>query len=249
MSRPVRGVSIVIPVLNEAGNITNLIKRIENSLSSSAYGYEIIFVDDHSSDDTKALVQKAQMNNLAISFRTKQGSRGKAFSVIEGFSYAHFDTVCMIDADLQYAPEAIVPMLDQMNSKGSDVVVSNRVSHETSFIRRVTSNAFHLIFTKWLFGIEYDTQSGLKVFRNEILRNIHIAPSPWSFDLQFIVFSILRGYSVSSYDIEFFERTAETAKVNVLATSFELAKASIELRLKISKSELLKQYRSTDSTA
>jgi glycosyltransferase involved in cell wall biosynthesis len=236
-------ISIIIPVLNEAGNIDTLVGRIVSSMRDSGVRYEIIFVDDHSTDMTEELIGRKIAEGYPVRFEKKQGKGGKAFSIIEGVDHARFDVVCMIDADLQYAPEEILPMLRQMTALNNDVVISNRVAHETSFLRQLTSSTFHFVFTKLLFGLEYDTQSGLKVFKKDVLKSVDITPSPWSFDLQFIVAALLRGYSISSHDIYFAERTNGKAKVNVIKTSYELARESVKLRLQISGSKLRKQYK------
>lgn len=237
------GVSIIIPVLNEVDNIQPLVRRITKSLGKSAYNYELIFVDDHSIDGTAETVARMQKKSDKISFYEKRGQRGKAFSIIEGVTYAKYDTVCMIDADLQYPPEAIVPMLDQLHTFSDDIVITRRVSHNTPLIRKITSGVFQAVFTKGLFGMDYDTQSGLKVFKKGVLDTIDIQPSPWSFDLQFIVLSLLRGYSLSSYDITFAERNSGQAKISVVSATIELANESVKLWLSIPARKLRKKYR------
>jgi glycosyltransferase involved in cell wall biosynthesis len=177
-----------------------------------------------------------------VKFYTKQGKRGKAFSIIEGVAYSKFDTICMIDADLQYAPEYIAPMYTLMNTSGKDIVITKRTINETSILRKTLSSGFNLVFTRLMFGINYDTQSGLKLFKAKVFEKVEINPSPWGFDLEFIVTSLMSGFTVTSMDINFSERTNGDAKVNVFKTSLELAKESIKLRSKISKKSLKTFY-------
>ena len=243
MSKKSKGISIIIPVLNEAGNIQPLTDRLTAVLKSMKMKYELIFIDDNSTDATKALITAlASKTNGTIKFYTKVGQRGKANSILEGITYAIYDTVCMIDADLQYAPENIAPMYMQMIETNTDVVITNRKTNETSVLRKILSGGFNLVFTRMMFGINYDTQSGQKLFRAEVFEHVKINPSPWGFDLEFIVSSLLKGYSISSYDIDFTERLDGEAKVHVLKTSVELAKESIKLRLKINKKNLKTNY-------
>jgi glycosyltransferase involved in cell wall biosynthesis len=237
-----KGITILIPVLNEVGNIEALMARIYMSMKKSDADYEILFVDDNSIDGTTSLISKFAAKDKRVKLHIKKGEKGKANSIIEGSILADFDTVCMIDADLQYPPENIPAMYEQLISTGSDVVITNRKNNETSLLRRMFSAGFNLIFTKMLFGIDYDTQSGLKIFKTDIMRNITLEASRWSFDLEFIVKSLLAGYVISDYDITFAKRGAGEAKVNVVSTSFELAKASLKLRVRTNKKFLNKQY-------
>lgn len=226
------GVSVVVPVLNEVGNIQPLILRLKNTLDPLKTPYEIIFVDDHSSDGTRELLASLQATHKNVRFLTKQGNRGKAYSIIEGTVSSTYDTICMIDADLQYPPESIAPMVTLMETLGSDVVITKRIDNETSWLRKLMSLTFNFIFTRALFGLSYDTQSGLKLFKKEVLRPDEIDPTPWSFDLEFIVVALQHRYLIASLDIPFGMRTSGEAKVSIYKSSIELARASLRLRLK-----------------
>ncbi len=238
-----QGVSVIIPVLNEVGNIQPLILRIDSTLRNLEIPYEILFIDDHSTDGTqKAIADIASKNPAVVQFE-KQGKRGKAYSILEGVARSQHEIICMIDADLQYAPENIAPMLTLMEKMNSDVVITNRITHATGALRKLASFVFNYVFIKLLFGIEYDTQSGLKLFRKKVLENITVTPSPWSFDLEFIVRSLLKNYSIVSYDITFEARNSGDAKISMFKSSFELAKSSISLRFKVPALAVRKKYK------
>lgn len=243
MSRKPQGISIIVPVLNEAGNIDILTNRIQKVMQSIGAKYEIVFIDDHSTDATESLIKaQAKTAGKTIRFYKKVGQKGKSYSILQGITHARYDTLCMIDADLQYAPENIAPMYELMRKAGSDIVITNRKTNDTSALRKLLSSGFNLVFTRMMFGIDYDTQSGLKLFRAEVFEKVNINPSPWGFDLEFIVLSLMAGFSIESYDISFSERVEGQAKVHVLKTSFELAKESVKLRLKINKKHLKVNY-------
>ena len=92
----------------------------------------------------------------------------------------------MIDADLQYPPEAIPEMMNNINF-GVDVVVANRKENHVSLRRKIISRAFNLFFAKYLHGLHVDVQSGLKVFKKEVVERISLHPSQWTFDLEFLL--------------------------------------------------------------
>jgi dolichol-phosphate mannosyltransferase len=233
-------VSLVVPTLNEAESLPELLWRVD--LALAGHTYEVIVVDDYSSDGTAAVV-----SNLAadypVKLQTKVGERGKASSLLQGFSAASYNLVAMIDADLQYPPEAIPAMLELLTSSPADLVVTERREQEISKLRQTLSGAFNYVFTKLLFGINYDTQSGLKLFKKRILSDMELTPSPWSFDLEFIVKTLENGHRILSYPIKFTERTAGETKVRVINTSFELAKASLKLWWQTSVTRVKREHR------
>lgn len=241
--------SIVIPTLNEVDNIERLVKRIHFSLSKHKINYEIIFIDDHSTDGTSEIIKILNEQHPNVRVLQKIGKAGKAYSLLEGFTYAKYELVCMIDGDLQYPPEAIVPMYDLLVQQNADIVITERIDSKTSYLRKLQSKLFNLFFTRILFGINYDSQSGLKLFKKNILNTISLYPSPWSFDLEFLVRSLEQQYKVVSHKIIFSERTDGISKVNTIGTAIELAKASVALRLSSSYRAIKKGYDISKRTA
>lgn len=222
--------SIIVPTLNESGNIVELIRRVSEPLTRKQIKHEIIIVDDNSSDDTAILASKmAPKYPVQVIKKTKQ--TGKAQSLLIGFKFATHDLVSMIDADLQYPPEEIATMHALLVDNNADVVITRRHSSNIPLTRRVTTKVFNLIFTRLLFGIKFDTQSGLKLFRKRVIQSFDMHPSPWSFDLEFIIRSLEHSYTILEHDISFNERHAGETKVKLLSTAKELAVASVRLRL------------------
>src|SRR3989338_10227326 len=119
-----QNISIIIPAWNEAGNIALLVETIAKALTGNGIIYELIVVDDNSTDTT-AEILKELTSNFPISVYLKKGKKGKAQSLLEGFTYAKYDLVGFIDADLQYPAEAIPKMVEVIDT-GVDIVVANR---------------------------------------------------------------------------------------------------------------------------
>jgi glycosyltransferase involved in cell wall biosynthesis len=98
--------SIIVPVYNEAENVSPLVKRLDSAMKKAGISYEVVFVDDHSTDGTVAKV-KSLKATYPITLLMKAGKKGKGFSILEGAAVAKADRLAMIDGDLQYPPEAI----------------------------------------------------------------------------------------------------------------------------------------------
>lgn len=220
--------SVIIPTKNEEGNIIYLIQRIDRTLTAIGATYEIIFVDDHSTDLTQETIKKLS-SLYPVSLHIKHGKPGKAQSLLEGFSYAKYDYIVMIDGDLQYPPETIKNLITKLD-EGNDIIVANRKEEKISFKRRTASKSFLFLFGKTIHKMDCDVQSGLKLFKKEIIQRITLSPTPWTFDLEFLVKARNAGYKIGTIDIEFEPRFTGHSKVNLLKTSWEIAVSAIRLK-------------------
>lgn len=224
----VNGLSVIVPTLNEEGNVNDLILRLDRAISGEKIPYEVIVVDDHSTDATRDILTQLA-DRFPLRGYLKQGPRGKAYSLLEGFAYAHYNTVVMIDADLQYPPEAISAMLAKVRA-GYGVVVAQRRVHHEPLIRRITSQTFTFLFTRVLHGFTCDVQAGLKMFRKQVLGEMQLAPTPWTFDLAFLINARNAGYTIGTVDITFAERCAGTSKVKLARAAVEIGLNALALR-------------------
>lgn len=226
-----KGISIIIPVYNEKGNVAELLRRLRSSFLDFDLPYEIIFVDDGSEDGTVEDIKKHK-RNLAVRIyekKLKGEKRGKAESLLRGFEIAKYDTLCMIDADLQYPPEAIMPMYYKLDE--ADIVVARRNFGDESRMRIMLSKGFRIIFGNVLLGLDCDVQSGLKVFKRRILRFIRMNPSKWNFDFEFLFKAQKRNFLIGEYDIHFSRRLYGKSKINPIFSSIEIGRAALLLRL------------------
>jgi dolichol-phosphate mannosyltransferase len=221
-------ISIIVPTYNEEGNIFPLVQRIDKALSANEISYEILFIDDRSTDKTRTQITSLT-KKYPITLYRKLGDQGKAQSLIEGFNYAHYENVAMLDADLQYPPEALPKMLDKI-SKGADMVVANRVTKQTNFVRTFISTSYSFLFNKLLHGLDFDVQAGMKVFRKEIIDRVHLTSGKWALDLELLLNAKDLGYTIVSHDIVFAKRDAGDAKINLFKASWEIGCNAIKMK-------------------
>jgi len=217
-----QNISVIIPTLNEAGNLTILIGRIDKALSKARVGYEVVVIDDHSSDETVKVARKLT-KKFPVRVYLKQGQQGKAQSIIEGVARAKYGLVGVIDADLQYPPEALAAMVAKVKSGEAEVVVGKRVEVKTSKLRKVVSWSFRRVFGEWLHGLKVDVQSGLKVFPKELLDYVDTKKvTPWTLDLPLLIRARDLGYKMGEVKISFEPRVYGESKVKVVASSMEI---------------------------
>lgn len=225
-----KDLDIIIPVVNEARNIEELARRIDFSLTSANIKYRMIFVDDHSTDYSVSEIKRIS-KSYPVVLHIKQGKGGKAFSILEGSRLAKSEYIAMIDGDLQYPPEVLPEMYKLASNHG--VVVANRLGHKTSTLRKIGSKMNRLIFERYIHGFRVDTQSGLKMFKREVISHLEeVDVTGWTLDLPLLRTALELGYSIGSLDIAFEERKNGKSKVNFLKTSFEIALHSLKLKFK-----------------
>ena len=130
-------ISIVIPVRNEEKNIENIVKKIDITLNDAHLSYEIIIVDDHSTDKTYSISKKLS-KIYSVQYFQKKGTSGKGYSILEGADNAQSDIICMIDADLQYNPKHIPEMYNKLVKNDTvGVVIDERKIYKTSLMRKL----------------------------------------------------------------------------------------------------------------
>lgn len=122
-----RTFSLVLPTLNEAGNIDMVLGRLTDVLSDMQQSYEIVVVDDGSSDGTAGKVQEWGNRDPRIRVICRSGERGLAGAVLCGWSQSRADLLGVMDADLQHPPDLLPQLLH--GAERADIVIASRYAH------------------------------------------------------------------------------------------------------------------------
>jgi glycosyltransferase involved in cell wall biosynthesis len=137
--------SIVVPIYNDVDNITPFLQRLERVLEGVGRTYEIIFIDDGSTDSTLATLIERRHRNPAIRILSLSRNFGKDVALTAGLDHAAGDAVVAIDVDLQDPPEVIPELLAKWR-EGYDVVYAKRASRNGDTIaRRLTAAWFYRV--------------------------------------------------------------------------------------------------------
>lgn len=226
-------VTIVVPVRNEEKNIARLVDALQNAFKESVHEPLIHLVLDPSTDNSLAELKKVSKAKN-VTYGIKKGTPGKGYSLIEGFEDAKTEIVALIDADLQYPPEAIPHMINKLVEEDLDVVVASRDIYATSDTKRkIISKLNKFILGKLLHGLDTDCQSGLKVFRKEIFNAVDKSDiGAWTFDMPLLLACKHLGYKIGNYSIEFIDRSEATSHVGIIKTSYQIGLSSLKLFIK-----------------
>jgi cellulose synthase/poly-beta-1,6-N-acetylglucosamine synthase-like glycosyltransferase len=224
-------VSVIIPTLNESGNIADLLLRLDAAMVQADIFYEAIIVDDHSRDGTRDIAFRiAQDKYLPVRVLTKQGQPGKAFSLMEGFAASRYSLLAFIDGDLQYPPESLPEMIKKLDQ--ADIVVGDRrVTYNGADLFRAALSGIFTSVINIVFHLDTDMQSGLKVFRRKVYDEMEGEPGKWNLDLHLIIQAIHKGYKIANVPIVFAQRHAGESKVIPFAVAMELLMTVLMLKL------------------
>jgi len=166
--------SIVIPVFNESENIKPLIIKLNEVLDKTGKNYEIIMVDDGSTDNSFEVMQKLIDNHKSLRIIRFRRNFGQTAAFSAGFDLARGDIIVTLDADLQNDPADIPKLLEELN-KGFDIVSGWRKKRYDNFLtRQLPSRIANYIISKFTGISLHDYGCSLKVYRSEVIKNIKL---------------------------------------------------------------------------
>ncbi len=141
-------ISLVIPLLNEEGNINELLNRLKSTMDGLGKSWEIILVDDGSKDSTFEKIRQFADKDSRITGISLSRNFGQQIALIAGLNEAHGQSVITLDADLQHPPELIPQLLD-LQSQGYDIVNTKRIEHQgTGRFKKWSSSTFYSLLNR-----------------------------------------------------------------------------------------------------
>lgn len=184
--------SVIIPVLNEGSVIGSIIERIQNVLKTEAFQYEILVIDDGSTDDTAVNAQKAGATVVSHPYNIGNGAAVKT-----GIRHAQGDVLLMLDGDGQHPPEDILRLLAKIGPY--DMVVGARTQDSDSARHRDIANKIYNWLATYVSGFKIqDLTSGFRAVKSNIAREfLHLLPNTFSYPTTITMAVLRSGYSLA----------------------------------------------------
>lgn len=200
--------SVILCAYNEGKVIEDAIDKVDCIMSATSWNYEIVVVDDGSSDDTrqKAVNHISEKGNGCLKVVGYDKNMGKGNAIKMGFAHAQGDSIVVIDGDLDVDPTFIPDYIEAL--KTNDVAVASKWHPQSrttvTLKRKILSFGFNAL-SRLLTGIKLtDTQTGLKAFRREVLERMapKFVVKRYAFDLELIGACNHAGYKIVDLPVD-----------------------------------------------
>lgn len=223
--RPI--LSIIIPAYNEAGNLERLFERIDEGLKAVGLPGETVFVDDGSTDDTWAELERERAKRDNVRAFRHRRNFGLSEALNTGFRNIRGDYIVFLPSDLQSDPAEDIPKLVKELQDGADVAVGWRIGRREG--KLVVSLVYNFL-CRHLFGVDAHDLNWIKAFRREVIETIHLR-SDWH--RYVVVLAAGRGFRVKEIRTNYYPRHAGQSKygrkrilrglLDLLVVKFEIA--------------------------
>jgi glycosyltransferase involved in cell wall biosynthesis len=172
--KAIKSVSVVIPVYNEEENIPLLYKELKEVLEKLPYDYEIIFVDDGSTDRTYEILKRLAQEDKRVKVIRFRRNYGQTAAMYAGFQYAQGDVIITMDGDLQNDPRDIPKLLEKIK-EGYDIVSGWRKNRKDPFLSRILPSKIANWIISKVTGVHlHDYGCTLKAYRKEVAKNFRL---------------------------------------------------------------------------
>ncbi|MBL6964128.1 MAG: glycosyltransferase family 2 protein [Bacteroidetes bacterium] len=167
-------ISLIIPVLNEEESLAELAEWIERVMNEHNFTYEIIFINDGSTDDSLAVIKSLSQKNSSIKCISFRRNHGKSAALNEGFQQSEGEVVITMDSDLQDSPEEIPELYKMIKNEGFDIVSGWKKKRYDPKSKTVPTKLYNLV-TRKITGIKlHDFNCGLKAYHTDVIKSIHV---------------------------------------------------------------------------
>ena len=191
-------ISVIIPALNEEGNIPELCRQFDEMLQKSEYDFELILIDDGSTDKTFDLIRNAAEQYNFIKYKKHTFNIGLTEALKTGFEIASGGIYVFYPADLQYRPEDI-PALVKPIIDGADVTTGWK---QGKYGKRFVSTIYNYLSRK-IFGLKVHDLNSVKAFRAEVIKDIFLRRD-WH--RYIVVLAADQGYKIEEVKIPLYKR-------------------------------------------
>jgi glycosyltransferase involved in cell wall biosynthesis len=168
-------ISVIVPLYNEAESLPVLHDWIERVMQENHYTYEILFINDGSSDNSWQVIQALREKNANVHGICFRRNYGKSAALYCGFAAVKGDVVITMDADLQDSPDEIPELYRMIIEDGFDLVSGwKQKRYDNKLTKNLPSKLFNAT-ARWVTGIQlHDMNCGLKAYRQEVVKNIEV---------------------------------------------------------------------------
>jgi len=201
-------ISLVVPMFNEEGNIDHAIAYAVDALLVHSSDYEIIIIDDASTDESPELVRRAIAGNPKIRLVSHDFNQKLGASLRTGFAAAKNELILYMDADLPFDPDTVGRAISAMRVTRADLVAGYRLDRTTEGFKRTVYSYLYNSLIGLLFGWPHrDINFSFKLMRREVLEAVELRSEGSLIDAELIVKAKNLGFVIQQLGLDYFPRT------------------------------------------
>ncbi len=200
--------SVVMPAYNEEKHITDNLLKASEIISGFVKSFEIIAVNDGSSDATESMIQQACDKDSKISCISYTSNKGKGYAITEGVKKAAGKYIAFLDSDLELNPSMLKNFLKTLQAQDADIAIGSKMHKKSKLDYPITRKFLSLgyyVILKILFKLNIkDTQTGIKLFKGDIIKSIceTLTTTGFAFDIEILATAAKKGYKIIEMPIE-----------------------------------------------
>jgi dolichyl-phosphate beta-glucosyltransferase len=229
--------SIVVPCYNEEQRLPRTIEQIERYLGGKGLSYELILVDDGSSDGTRKIMDAAAERNRSVRLEALPQNRGKGRALAEGVAAARGAEILVTDADLSTPIEELDKLRAELR-KGAGVAIASRalrgsrVEVSQPIYRVLMGKAFNLLVQAVLLPGIWDTQCGFKLFRADVAHEVfaELTTDGFGYDPEVLYRAKKRGLKIAEVPVVW--RNSAPTKVSPIKSSLDMFRHVLRIRFR-----------------
>jgi glycosyltransferase involved in cell wall biosynthesis len=218
-------ISVIAPVYNEKQNITRFINEVEKSLKKEFNSYEIILIDDGSSDGSDLILDQAMHENAHVKTYHFSKNNGQTAAIDAGFKMATGDLIVTMDSDLQTNPDDIYLLLKYIDTY--DMVNGCRKTREDGLKRKIPSAVANKIRNFITKDNITDTGCPLKLFKKEVVDSFYLFEGMHRF---LPTLAKINGFKVIEIPVRHYDREFGTSKYGIFNRLFKSLKDALAVR-------------------
>ena len=223
-------VSFVIPMFNEELNISHAIRAAVEALERYASDYEILIVDDASTDGSARIVTEAAALNPRIRMIRHQVNRKLGGSLRSGYAAASKDLVLYMDADLPFDPDVLGRAIRALQVTGADMIAGYRLDRTIEGFRRTLYSYVYNALIGVLFGWPHrDINFSFKLMRREVLEAIELKSEGSLIDAELIVKAKNHGFAIQQMGLDYFPRMRGESKLSSFGVIIKIFRELVTL--------------------
>lgn len=228
MDKP--AISLVIPMFNEEANIEHAIAYAVDAVQQHAREYEIVIVDDASTDESPELVRRAIAGNPRIRLIRHEFNQKLGTSLRTGFAAAKYEFILYMDADLPFDPDALGRAIRAINVTRADIIAGYRFDRTTEGFRRAAYSIAWNWLVRVVFGVSVrDVNFSFKFIKREVLDSVELRSEGSLIDAELIVKAMKRGFKVQQIGLDYFPRVHGTSYLSSPAVIFKMLRELVAL--------------------